>query len=252
MITEFIFGKLSDYGIKKVKEWFDKNKAQKILLKCFEEYCAENSQNCYVDKEAILAVKSNAIQPNYSIQKIIKNLNKVFDKCITTDDVHEAENIKLNIACSYLHEAQRELLELYHIDERICEVKDKVQESKKIIEKNHKEVKEECGKIISALKQEEIQPIQYFIEELDDSRMYWFVDLKVMENTDDSTLYEIVDDVIDSVGVESEVYKGSPFKCLHIQFFEPICQSDFRDYLREINKEFVEYGIGIYGILTHQ
>lgn len=42
MITEYIFGKVADDGIKKIKEWTNKDKAQRILLKCFKD-CHKNS-----------------------------------------------------------------------------------------------------------------------------------------------------------------------------------------------------------------
>lgn len=101
MVEEYIFGKMTDSGIKKVKEWLNKNRAQKILLQCFSDYYENNNEFCRVDKKAILSVDSNKIKPNLRPEKIMEEIKDVFEKCIFTDDAYKHESIKLEIVYNY-------------------------------------------------------------------------------------------------------------------------------------------------------
>ena len=137
MVKSYIFGKMCDSGIEKVKDWLNTNKAQNLLLKAFETY--HDKQKCIVDKDAILSVNTASIKPNYRAEKIVANLKRVFDKCIVTDDQYERARIEIQISYEYLKMANSELLSFVDLDEDIHKVEDEVKENRRIISDNHRE-----------------------------------------------------------------------------------------------------------------
>lgn len=248
MVGEYIFGKLTDLGIDKVGGWLNKNKAQEILLKCFCDTYENYREIICVDDKVILAVDSYKIKPNLRPEKIIENLKDVFKKIILTDDPYQFKRIELEIVYSYLKEANNELLKLCNLDEDIHFVQDEVLENRSVIEKNHKEISKGIQDIYSRLKND-MHPILYFVQELNNSRMYCYIILKVSTEVDEY-LFERIEEE-SGIGAEYEQYMEDGLPHIEINFLEAICQRDLRIYLEVLDKLFLEDGIGIYGILTH-
>ncbi len=143
MITEYIFGKVADDGIKKIKEWTNKDKAQRILLKCFKDCHKNNKEIILVDEKAILSIDSNKLQPNHRPDDVVKDIKEVCEKCILTDDSYKRKAIEIEIVYNYLKEANKDLLKLCHVDEDIHSVKDEILENRKILIKQHSDLRVE-------------------------------------------------------------------------------------------------------------
>ena len=111
MITEYIFGKVADDGIKKIKEWTNKD--------------------------------SNKLQPNHRPDDVVKDIKEVCEKCILTDDSYKRKAIEIEIVYNYLKEANKDLLKLCHVDEDIHSVKDEILENRKILIKQHSDLRVE-------------------------------------------------------------------------------------------------------------
>ena len=249
MITDYIFGKVADAGVEKVKEWMNEDKAQKILLKCFMGCYEKNKEIMNVDKNLIMSIDSNKIKPNSRPEEIINNISDVCDKCILVDDLYKRKFIEIEIVYDYLKEASEDLLELHHVDEDIHKVQDEVLKTGEMIKSQHKMVSKEIAKIYEALKQD-ILPLLYFADELDNSRVYCFIVLKVNRAVEDYIMEEIEENI--GFGAEYKFYESDGFDCVEVVFFDPVCQKDLREYLKVLDQFFSENGIGIYGIFTHQ
>ena len=244
-----IFGKVADAGVEKAKEWMNEDKAQKILLKCFMGCYEKNKEIMNVDKNLIMSIDGDKIKPNYRPDEIIENISDVCDKCILVDEPYKRKAIEIEIAYDYLKEASKDLLELYHVDEDIHRVQDDVLKNREIIKSQHKMVSKEISKIYESLKKYTL-PLLYFVDELNNSRMYCYIVLKVNKEVKDCIMEEIEENI--GFGAEYNFYESDGFDCVEVDFLEPVCQKDLREYLKVVDQFFSENGIGIFGIFTHQ
>ncbi len=246
---DYILGKVADAGVEKVKEWMNEDKAQKILLKCFMGCYEKNKEIMNVDKNLIMSIDSNKIKPNSRPEEIMNNISDVCDQCILVDDLDKRKSIEIEIVFDYLKEASKDLLELYHVDEDIHRVQDDVLENREIIKSQHKMVSKEIEQIYEKLKQD-ILPLLYFVDELDNSRVYCFIILKVSREVEAYIMEEIEDNI--GFGAEYSFYELDGVDCVEVDFLDPVCQKDLREYLKVVDQFFSENGIGIFGIFTHQ
>ncbi len=246
---DYILGKVADAGVEKVKEWMNEDKAQKILLNCFMGCYEKNKEIMNVDKNLIMSIDSNKIKPNSRPEEIMNNISDVCDQCILVDDLDKRKSIEIEIVFDYLKEASKDLLELYHVDEDIHRVQDDVLENREIIKSQHKMVSKEIEQIYEKLKQD-ILPLLYFVDELDNSRVYCFIILKVSREVEAYIMEEIEDNI--GFGAEYSFYESDGVDCVEVDFLDPVCQKDLREYLKVVDQFFSENGIGIFGIFTHQ
>lgn len=93
-------------------------------------------------------------------------------------------------------------------------------------------------------------PLLYFVDELDNSRVYCFIILKVSREVEAYIMEEIEDNI--GFGAEYSFYESDGVDCVEVDFLDPICQKDLREYLKVVDQFFSENGIGIFGIFTHQ
>ncbi|SHJ80770.1 hypothetical protein SAMN02745136_00935 [Anaerocolumna jejuensis DSM 15929] len=250
MIIGYTFGKVSDASIEAFTKWFEGKNGQRMLLKCFEEYIArEGTDCCYLDKNEILKVNSNKIQPNYTLTKIISNLEDIFEKCIKTDDEDYALSIRREICTNYLNKSRKELLELYHLDENIQMVNDEILKSREINSKEHAEMSKNIKEVCVSLRKKP-QQMLYFISELDNSRTFCYIILEVSEQVKNQIMDEIYEET--GIGEEHENY-SNPGELNHISidFCEPLCQCELKEYLEGLDKIFSKHDIGIYSITSH-
>lgn len=247
-MLDHVLGKLSDYGEKKIKDWLSEGEAQRLLLKCFNDYYAEDNENCFVDKKAILAVDESIIRPNNRPEDIINSLGSVFEKCIITDDKFLARRIETEIVYNYLKEANVKLIDLCDLDNDIHKVEDEVIENRKLSQKNHEEVKQKFQEIPSILDSNAMQTLQ-FINELDNSKLFCYIILNIRGDIDDEILTEVENQT--SIAGEYKIYQEKGFDYISIYFMDPLCQREMKEYLKGIDEVFANNGIGIYGIYSH-
>lgn len=250
IVLGYTFGKVSDASLDAITQLFKEKKGQKLLLKCFEEYIArEGTECCYLNKDVILKVSSNKIQPNYTLTKIISNLEDIFEKCIKTDDEDFALSIRREICSNYLNKSRKELLESYHLDEDIQMVNDEILKSREINSQEHAEISKDIKEVCVNLRKKP-QQMLYFINELDKSRMFCYIILVVSEEVEGYIMDEIYEET--GIGTEHENYsKPGELNHISIDFCEPLCQCELKEYLVGLDKIFSNYDIGIYSITSH-
>ena len=88
-----------------------------------------------------------------------------------------------------------------------------------------------------------------FVEELNNSRIYCFIIIIVNTEVEEFLFQEIEEE--SNVTAEYRLYKSDGLYNIDVLFFEPVCQTELRDYLKVLDKVFSENSIGILGILTH-
>lgn len=258
--ADIVFNKAVEDGSKKVNNMLEGNKLQKILLQSFEGYRKlekiknpQKEPECQIDRKAIMSVDKNMIMPNITMEQLEKNLKNLFDKCITTDNEEKAGSIR-KIICYNYKNGVSDLVTISQIDEDIHKV------YKTVLEKTNeisgkldreaykvKEIDQGVKEINRKLKMEPQQQI-IFNDELDNSRMFCYISLKLSEDIDEDYLAEISSNIF----AEWDDYKDeSGITNVNFNFYEPIVQNELKEYLKYIDEEFSENNIGIFGITSH-
>lgn len=259
-VLDNIFDKLVGEGFEIFQEIIESGKLQRILLHSFEDYQEmekitnnKMKSECYIDRNAILSIDANLISPNLMPEQLEKNIEDVFDKCITTDNEDKASRIREIICLNYL-KGVRDFITISQVDADIHDVNNnlnqKGKEIKGLIDKTSNHVKEmnegvrELNRKIQKLPQQQL----IFTDELERSRVYCYISLQLTTDIDNDYLEEISHNIY----AECEKYEDeNGFTNININFIEPITQGTLREYLEYIDSEFSQNDIGILRITSH-
>ena len=107
-IVDEVLKLLIGQGSDEIKDLFNKNKNQNILLHCFEK-CKVEPFGRFIEipnKSIILDIKEELIRPGLSQNKIEENLESIFKICIITDDKEQYYQIVKYICMIYIKQAK--------------------------------------------------------------------------------------------------------------------------------------------------
>lgn len=259
-VLDNMIDKLIGDGFEIFQEIIEDGKLQTILLHSFEEYQEmekitnnKMKSECYIDRNAILSIDVNLIRPNLTPEQLEKNIEDIFDKCITTDNEDKANRIRQSICLNYL-KGVRDFITISQVDGDIHKVHSSInqqgKEIKGLIGKVSGHVKEmsEEGRELNRKIQKFPQQQLIFIDELERSRVYCYISLQLATDIDNDYLEEISHDIY----AECEKYEDeNGFTNINFNFMEPITQGDLRECLEYIDSEFSQNDIGILRITSH-
>ncbi|MEG0839341.1 MAG: hypothetical protein RSF33_05990 [Hydrogenoanaerobacterium sp.] len=242
-----------DMSIDEIKKILAKGKNQKMLLKSFQ--AAVKYLNSEAEK-SICGVSDEQIAPNLSLKELKSNLRDIFQICIIADDENESSEIQDKICLDYKRRAAA-TLELSHILEnqqlnnvKLSEGMECNGKSIDLMTSNTKAIAVQVKELNSKLKQEPKIEL-HFIDELESSRMFCYINLRLTEHIPNSIYEEFEKNL--GWGMENEEYEDEQgFQCLNLNFFEPNSQAGVRDVLRALDETLPQYNIGILGIYTHK
>lgn len=249
LIADYLGTKVLDLIDEKFKEYINEKELQKILFRCFVEVGSREGEinGFNINKERIMNLESIKIQPNLSEGLLAKNLNSLFNECINIDDREKKEALKREICSAYISQARKKALELYHIQEVLEDINNNLDE-------NNKELGEIKKYQLAQMKKN--QGMLFFIDQLDESRAFIYLELEVaieFRNNIDGYLCDVMQDVMNQsdVGFEYEFFVKDGMQCVAINFDEPTLQIDVKGLLECMNKIFSEENIKIYKITTY-
>lgn len=247
LLAEYFGEKALELLEQQLQRYLEEKSLQKLLLQCFENVreVMSNSGKAVdgfcIDKRQIMNVNSDLIKPSLTEQQLLRNLNILFDNLLNMDG--DVSNVRIQICQTYLKRAHKEMLELYHVYEKLEDVDENI---KKIHEDNnsqHNKLSEGFEKLQIELGKSNTL---YFIDELDNSRVIPYLDLILSEEMDDDIQGLIEEET--GVCFEYFNYDSNGFKHVIITFMIGIKQCELKDFFSILDGVFVEEGIRIYNI----
>lgn len=255
-----VIDKVIDIGLNNLDKMLVENKLKKILKKSIDDYISlekiknPNSESqCVIDENKIQDLEISLIMPNLSVEDLEYNLKEFFSECIVVDDEHKVNSISRFICCNY-KASVADFITLSQIDEDIHELNKLMSIGKEEIinklDKTDNRIKEmsESVKLINKSLHSDVQYPIYFLNELDDSKVFCYISMRVMADIDEEFLYEIGSNVYAETSVSIDEYG---FTIIDFNFLEPIIQSEMREQLKYINDEFSKENISIISVSTH-
>ena len=255
-----VVDKVIDAGLSSMEKMLLENKLKKILKKSMDDYISmEKIKNpncepqCVVDEDKIQNLEERLIMPNLSVEELECNLKEFFSECIVVDDEHKANSIRKFICCNY-KASVADFITLNQIDEDIHKLNKLINTGKEEIvnkldktDNRIKEMSERVKSINKSLHSNAQYPI-CFLNELDDSKVFCYISMRVLDDIDEHFLEEVGDNVF----AETNVYIDEDgFTNIDFNFLEPIIQSEMKEYIKYINDEFSQESIRIISVSTH-
>lgn len=254
-----VVDKVIDEGLNSMEKMRLENKLKKILKKSMDDYISmEKIKNpncepqCVVDEDKIQNLEKRLIMPNLSVEELECNLKQFFSESIIVDDEYKADSIRKFICHNY-KVSVADFITLNQVDEDIHKLSKSISTgNEEIVNKldkaddRIKEMSADVKSINKRLHSNAQYPI-YFLNELDDSKVFCYISMRVLGYIDEDFLEEIGDNIF----AETDVYDKDGFTNIDFNFLEPIVQSEMKENLQYINAEFSQEDIRIISVSTH-
>lgn len=169
------------------------------------------------------------------------------------DDEHKANTIGKIICCNYKNSVAG-FITLNQIDDDTHEINKLIRSGKEEIinkldktDNKIKEMSERVKSINKSLHSNDQYPI-CFLNELDDSKVFCYISMRVLDDINEDFLEVLGDNVY----AETNVYIDKDgLTNIDFNFLEPIIQSELKENIKYINDEFSQEGIRILSVSTH-
>lgn len=249
-VADIVFDSVYELGKEKLNNILEEEKLKKILANSIKGYNElqkirnDNSEDeCIINRESFDLLKKDMIMPNLTIEELEDNLLSFFEQCIRIDNKEKAKRIREYICHTYKLGVAG-LISISQVDDDIHKVEKSVKESEKKVVVKIDKSKEE---IIQEIKKKPAQHL-VFIDELDESRVYCYIDLQLTTEIENEYLQELSDNVIAEC---TTYYDEQDFFHVSFNFLYPIAQCELKMYLKYLDREFMENKIGILSITSH-
>lgn len=247
LLTEYFGERALESLEHQLQKYLNGKNLQKLLWECFKnvkEVMTANGEDVSgfsTEKSQIMNIKSELIKPSLTDKKLLNNLRNLFDNLLNMDS--NGVKVQNQICEMYLKRAQKEMLELYHVYEKVEDLEENIIKLQKDNSLHHNQLVDEFLKLQSEIRESNKL---YFIDGLDNSRVIPYLDLLLSEEVDDDIQYVIEEET--GVYFEYMVYNRNGFKHSIISFLVSLKQGELRDFLEVLDGVLVEEGIRVYNI----